>query len=58
MKLVRIAEYELEIDYDKTLSYYQNLPLIGEEDHCECLYCKNYGLTPSIFPNIIKKTTK
>ncbi|MBM7572385.1 hypothetical protein [Aquibacillus albus] len=51
MKSVRIA---LEIDFHKTLSYYKNLPLIGEEERCECIYCKNYALATAYFPKSVK----
>jgi hypothetical protein len=54
MRSVRIAEYELEINYDKTVTYYKDLPLIGEEEHCKCIYCRNYALATVYFSNVVK----
>ncbi|KAB8129200.1 hypothetical protein F9U64_15555 [Gracilibacillus oryzae] len=54
MKSIIMAGYELEIDDNKTLSYYKNLPFIGEEEHCPCMYCKNYALTIAGFPKSVQ----
>jgi hypothetical protein len=54
MKSVRFAEYEIEIDYHKTASYYENLPFIGEVEHCNCIYCKNYAIATAYFPKNVK----
>ncbi|MBN8236100.1 hypothetical protein JF544_12620 [Halobacillus kuroshimensis] len=54
MQSVSFEGYELEVDYDKTINYYKNLPFIGEKEHCDCSYCKNYVLTTNTFPMIVK----
>ncbi|WP_281658479.1 hypothetical protein [Halobacillus sp. Cin3] len=54
MKAVRFSGHELEVDYDETLAYYKHLPQIGEKDHCDCTYCKNYVLATNTFPMSVK----
>ncbi|MFS1514415.1 hypothetical protein VQL36_18595 [Chengkuizengella sp. SCS-71B] len=54
MRTYKFAEYEIEIDYARTLEYYKDLPFIGDEDDCNCIYCQNYALATMYFPEDVK----
>lgn len=53
-KTVQFEGYKLLIDLPKTFSYYQNLPFIGEEEHCSCMYCRNYVEAILSFPESVQ----
>jgi len=55
MKLINFEEYQMEIDYEKTLLYYDSFSLIGEDDYCKCIYCENYKLSTTCFPKSVIK---
>lgn len=55
MEILEFRDWKLEINPELTRTFYTDLPFIGEDPHCSCIYCRNYVFTTKLFPKEIQQ---
>jgi hypothetical protein len=53
LQQIKVLDWLLEVDVDKTLQFYSDLPRVSEPDSCGCLDCRNFASASENFEKTI-----